>query len=140
VSNPPMASSPTVRSRMQATRRRDTRPELKVRSLLHQRGNRFRVDMPPLREARRRADIVFPRAKVAVYLDGCFWHACPQHATWPKANADWWKSKLNLNRQRDADTDARLAEQGWTVVRAWEHEDASEVADRIEAILHMKGL
>lgn len=120
---------------MRNTRRRDTAAELALRSELHRRGFRFYVDRPPLRGLRRRADVVFPRRRVAVYVDGCFWHSCPVHATSPKANADWWRDKLEANRVRDRDTDRRLNEAGWSVVRVWEHEDALAAADRVAEIL-----
>ncbi len=84
---------------------------------------------------RRRADLVFPRRRVAVYVDGCFWHSCPQHATFPKNNAEWWAAKLAANVQRDRDTDARLQAAGWTVVRVWEHEDPVVAATRVEDAL-----
>lgn len=120
---------------MQVTRRRDTAPELALRRELHRRGLRFRVDMPPIRGLRRRADVLFTRHKVAVYVDGCFWHRCPQHATSPRANADWWASKLEGNVRRDRDTDERLSSAGWTVVRVWEHEDPTEAVERVVAVL-----
>jgi len=82
---------------------------------------------------RRTIDIAFPGAKVAVFLDGCFWHGCPQHATRPKANADWWRDKLERNKSRDRETTLRLEEVGWTVIRCWEHEDPSSIADRVAA-------
>lgn len=112
--------------------RRDTLPELALRSELHRRGLRFRVDRAPLPGLRSRADIVFGPARVAVYVDGCFWHSCPEHATRPKSNAEWWEQKLHRNQERDAETDRALREQGWEVVRIWEHEDPVEAADRVE--------
>lgn len=134
-SRTPSASSPDALLRMQSTRQRDTAPEIAVRSELHRRGLRFYVDRAPNPALRRRADILFPRRRVAIYIDGCFWHGCPEHGTWPKANADWWREKIEMNRARDRDTDRRLIAAGWTVVRAWEHEDAVFAADRvIEAI------
>lgn len=75
--------------------------------------------------------MVFTKARVAVYIDGCFWHSCPQHATTPKANRDWWVDKLEANVRRDRDTDAKLAAAGWTVVRIWEHEEPERAADRV---------
>lgn len=132
---PPPASSPAALRRMKAARQRDTAPELAVRSELHRRGLRFYVDRAPIASLRRRADIVFPRRRVAVYIDGCFWHGCSEHGTWPKANAAWWRAKIEANRTRDRDTDRRLAEAGWTSVRAWEHESASDVADRVARAL-----
>jgi DNA mismatch endonuclease, patch repair protein len=114
---------------MLATRRRDTPAEVELRSALHRMGLRFRVDWPPLKGSRRRADIVFTRARVAVFVDGCFWHGCPQHGTQPKENAEWWAEKLEQNRCRDADTTRALSEAGWTVLRFWEHEDSSTAAE-----------
>jgi DNA mismatch endonuclease (patch repair protein) len=111
---------------MRSQRQRDTAAETALRSLLHSRGLRFRVHYA-LPNLRRRADIAFPRQRIAVFVDGCFWHGCPQHGTWPKQNADWWREKIEANRRRDADTDAKLGEQGWRVVRVWEHE-ATETA------------
>jgi DNA mismatch endonuclease (patch repair protein) len=116
---------------MRASRQRDTAPELAVRSELHRRGLRFYVDRQPIPSLRRRADIVFPRRRLAIYIDGCFWHGCPVHGTWPKANAKWWRAKIEANRARDRDTDGRLKEAGWRVLRAWEHEPPSEIADRV---------
>jgi DNA mismatch endonuclease (patch repair protein) len=116
---------------MQAARRRDTVPELALRSMLHSKGMRFRVDCSVIPGFRRRADIVFTRAKVAVFVDGCFWHGCPIHRTFPKANAFWWAEKLKTNRRRDAQTNRMLVREGWSVVRVWEHESAAEAAARI---------
>jgi DNA mismatch endonuclease, patch repair protein len=118
---------------MSAQTSRDTGPERALRSLLHRRGLRFRVHTRPVKGLRREADILFTRARVAVFVDGCFWHGCPEHASWPKANEAWWREKLEGNRRRDAETDARLGAAGWRVVRAWEHEDPAVVADRVEA-------
>ncbi len=113
------ASTPGVRSRMQAQRTRDTAPELAVRRLLHAAGLRYRIDRPTLAGLRRRADIVFGPAKVAVYIDGCFWHGCPEHGNQPRANSGYWGPKLRHNRDRDADTDRHLLDAGWLAVRAW---------------------
>ena len=120
---------------MEATKRRDTAAEMALRSALHRRGLRFRVDQAPIRGVRRRADIVFRKARVAVYVDGCFWHCCPIHGTWPKANAEWWREKLETNKARDADTDRKLRDVGWIPVRVWEHEAPQEVAERIEELV-----
>ena len=127
------ASSPGVRRRMQAQRTRDTAPEQAIRRILHRRGLRYRVDAAPLSGLRRRADIVFGPAKVAVYIDGCFWHCCPDHGHIPHSNSGYWAAKLAGNRARDADTDRRLAEAGWVVVRVWEHEPPGQAAERITA-------
>ena len=122
---------------MQNTPTRDTPAELALRRLLHRAGLRYRVDYRPVPGIRRKADVVFTRAKVAVFVDGCFWHSCPVHGTWPKANAAWWRDKLEGNETRDRDTDAKLAEAGWTVVRIWEHETPDGAATRVrEALEH----
>ena len=130
----PPASTPETRARMQRTRTRDTPGEVALRKLLHGLGYRYRIDhrLPGLR---RRGDIVFPRHQLAVFVDGCFWHACPEHATWPKINGDWWREKILGNVARDRDTDQRLAELGWTVIRVWEHERPAEAARRVELVL-----
>lgn len=116
---------------MKAQRRRDTKPETELRSELHRRGLRFRVDHP-LPGSRRRADIVFTRLEIAVFVDGCFWHGCPEHGTLPKASGPWWREKLRANRDRDEDTNRRLSGRGWSVLRVWEHEDPVQAANRIE--------
>jgi DNA mismatch endonuclease (patch repair protein) len=97
------------------------------------RALRFRVDFPVL--PRRRADIAFPKRRIAVFIDGCFWHDCPDHGTVSKANAEFWAAKLMTNKERDRDTDDRLAEGGWTVLRFWEHERAEDIAVAIEAVV-----
>jgi DNA mismatch endonuclease (patch repair protein) len=117
---------------MSLARRRDTQPELDVRRLLHRHGMRYRVAYPVPGLTRRSIDIAFTRAKVAVFLDGCFWHACPEHGTRPRANPAWWEAKLLRNVERDAETDRVLRASGWTVLRFWEHEDARLVADTVE--------
>ncbi|WP_433802568.1 very short patch repair endonuclease [Actinomycetospora sp. CA-084318] len=131
----PTASSPAVSERMSAARRRDTAAELLVRREAHRRGLRYRVDAPLPGMPRRRADMLFTRAKVAVFIDGCFWHACPEHRTSPKANGSWWAAKLATNVERDRDTDRHLQGLGWTVLRFWEHEDPVQVVERIVAVV-----
>ena len=120
---------------MRATRGRDTAAEMAVRRELHRLGLRYRIDRQPIPSVRRRADIVFTAAHLAVFIDGCFWHGCPKHGTWPKANADFWREKIEANRRRDADTDQRLTEAGWRVLRAWEHENPARVARRVADIV-----
>jgi len=120
---------------MQATGRKDTAPELALRRELHRRGLRYRVEVKLPEVPRRRMDIVFTRARLVVLVDGCFWHGCPQHATTAKANAGYWADKIAANQARDADTDAKLRAAGWTVLRAWEHEQSGAAADRVQAIL-----
>jgi DNA mismatch endonuclease (patch repair protein) len=111
-------------------------PELELRRTLHSRGLRYRVNRPlGLDGVRRRADLTFVAQRVVVFVDGCFWHACPTHGTWPEAGAAWWREKLKANVLRDRDTDMRLADAGWTVVRVWEHEDAEAAADAVERVV-----
>ena len=134
----PRASSTEAEKRMRATGRRDTAPEMALRSILHAMGMRYRVDTSPLKGIRRRADLIFGPAKVAVFVDGCFWHGCPIHGTWPKKNAEFWRDKIETNRRRDADTDRRLEEAGWLAIRVWEHEDPMEAAKRIAATVRAR--
>lgn len=133
----PEASSTSVRDRMARQRRTGTSPELALRRELHRRGLRYRVDhkIPAAGLARRRCDIAFTRARVAVFVDGCFWHACPEHATAPRANSEWWATKLAKNVERDRDTDGRLELAGWLVIRVWEHDFCLAAADRVEAVV-----
>jgi len=131
----PVPRDEAVRRRMSAQARHGTGPEMALRSALHRRGLRFRLHRRPLADLRREADLVFRGARVAVFVDGCFWHSCPQHGTAPATNRDWWQHKLETNRTRDRDTDVRLQETGWTPARVWEHELPHEAADRIEALV-----
>lgn len=132
MSPPSQASSPAVRASMQANKSRDTKPELAIRSLLHSRGLRFYVSRRPISTLRRTADILFPRRRVAVFVDGCFWHGCPQHHTLAKTNSRYWAEKVERNRARDLETTALLEKQGWIVIRVWEHQPSKEAADFIE--------
>jgi DNA mismatch endonuclease (patch repair protein) len=127
----PVPSSPGVSARMSKQRRRDTGPEVAIRRILHRAGLRYRVAWPIPGIRRRTVDIAFPRVRVAVFIDGCFWHGCPDHKGKPAANSAWWAEKLAKNKARDALTSDGLLQQGWTVVRIWEHEDAAEAAARI---------
>ena len=120
---------------MLGNRSRDTRPELLIRRALHARGFRFRVDLRPEPTLRTRADIVFTRRRIAVYIDGCFWHGCPLHATTPKSNESYWLPKLARNAERDAQSTASLEERGWLVLRFWEHESVDAVVARIAEML-----
>lgn len=123
---------------MLANRRNDTGPEMRVRRLLHAAGLRYRIDYAPdRRNLRRRADIVFTRRRIAVFIDGCYWHGCPEHFVPPKANARYWAGKIAGNIARDRDTDERLRSLGWVVLRFWEHDEPSLVAERI--ILTVRG-
>lgn len=118
---------------MRSTRQRDTGAELAIRSAAHQLGLRYFVDRRPMPELRTRADLVFPRQRIAVFIDGCFWHGCPEHGTVPRANAEWWITKLEANRARDARATEALEDAGWTVIRIWEHEDPELAAQQITA-------
>ena len=134
---PPAASSAAVSSRMKSQRTRDTAPELMLRRALWRRGLRYRIDSRPL-PGRIRPDIVFPGARVAVFVDGCFWHSCPDHGTMPRANRDWWGAKLTANRERDERGVAALEAAGWLALRVWEHEDMECVAQRIAEVVRQR--
>lgn len=132
----PHPTSRDVTERMRRNPRRDTKPEVALRSELHRRGLRFRKDLPIRAPGRVvRPDVAFTRARLAVFVDGCFWHACPLHSTQPRANTDYWRPKLARNVARDRAVDAALTAAGWQVVRAWEHEPVAEAAERVEAVL-----
>ncbi|MET7661127.1 very short patch repair endonuclease [Streptomyces sp. NPDC005373] len=136
------ASSAARRRNMQAIRSRDTKPERVLRRLLHAQGLRYRVAARPLPDLRRTADIVFRPVKVAVFVDGCYWHGCPEHYVSPKTNPGYWSDKVAGNMARDRDTDRRLAEAGWTVLRFWEHEPADACASTVARVVlaHRKAL
>ena len=129
------ATDARTSARLSKQRTRDTAPEVALRRELHRRGRRFFVDRAPLTGLRRRADLVFPTQRVAVYVDGCFWHRCPVHGTYPKNNAQWWADKLAANVARDRDTDVRLADHGWQVVRVWEHETVEKATGAVREAL-----
>ncbi|MEU2061723.1 very short patch repair endonuclease [Streptomyces sp. NPDC013455] len=133
-----MDTTPETRARMSRQKSRNTEVEMALRRALHAAGLRYRVHRRPLKGVRREADVLFGPAKVAVFVDGCFWHGCPQHATWPKNNADFWRTKIEGNRRRDMDTDERLASAGWLAVRVWEHEDPVEAAARVIAFVRAR--
>ncbi|MFC6448862.1 DNA mismatch endonuclease Vsr [Cellulomonas gelida] len=120
---------------MSAARRRDTKPEMLLRRELHRRGRRFRVVLRVSSSRRRTIDIAFTRSRLAVFVDGCFWHGCPHHGTLPATNGEWWAAKLKANRDRDADTNRLLKEAAWTVLRIWEHVPADQAADLVERVL-----
>ena len=127
------ASSEATRKKMRGNRSRDTSPELRVRSLVHRRGLRYRVAQRPIPTLRRTADLVFRRAKVAVMIDGCYWHGCPEHYRPPSTNPDYWREKIQANGQRDRETNKLLVAAGWLVLRYWEHETPEVVADQVVA-------
>jgi DNA mismatch endonuclease (patch repair protein) len=134
----PPASSEAALKRMQAARGQDTKPEKQLRSGLHRLGLRFRVQQRLIKGLRRRADIVFGPTRIVVFIDGCFWHGCPIHGTWPKENAAFWKNKIEANQRRDADTDSRLTGAGWLVIRIWEHEEPLAAALRIAEVVRSR--
>lgn len=112
-----------------------TRPEIAVRRELHSRGLRYLVGRQPVKGIRRNADILFPRQKVAVFVDGCYWHACPKHCVIPRTNTEFWVAKFENNRERDKATARLLRPHGWRTLRFWEHEDVTKVADRIQSVV-----
>nr|WP_198168270.1 very short patch repair endonuclease [Herbidospora yilanensis] len=132
------ASSPAVRSVMRANRGRDTRPERALRSAVHALGLRYRVGVRPLPGVRRTADMVFTRDKIAVFLDGCYWHGCEEHYRPARKNAEFWSQKISSNRARDRETDSVLRDAGWQVIRIWEHEPAREAAARVAETVHRR--
>ena len=125
------ASSEGVRRSMRSNKGRDTKPELRIRSAAHALGMRYHVNAKPLPGLRRTADMVFTRAHIAVFVDGCFWHGCPEHHSVSKTNAGYWADKFRKNRDRDAETDQALRDAGWTVIRIWEHEPVDSAVKRI---------
>ena len=126
------ASSPATRRSMQGNRSRDTKPEMAVRSAVHRRGIRFRVSARPQPELARTADLVLRKTRIAVFVDGCYWHGCPEHHTQPATNSEYRSDKIARNIERDQETTAYLQQTGWTVMRFWEHEDPEAVADRVQ--------
>jgi DNA mismatch endonuclease (patch repair protein) len=133
----PLPSSSNASSRMAKVRQKGTNAEVALRREMYRLGLRYRIDYEVLRKPRRVADVAFPGRRIAVFVDGCFWHGCPEHATWPKQNAEFWRAKIETNRQRDADTNDRLRSLGWTVLRFWSHEPPTEAA---RTVAHMIAL
>jgi DNA mismatch endonuclease, patch repair protein len=129
------AVAPATRQRMKRTAQRDNSHERELRATLHRRGLRFRLHQRIVEGTKRTVDLAFLQAGVAVLIDGCFWHGCATHGTWPKNNAAWWRAKIEANIARDRDTDTRLQRDGWQVIRVWEHEPIEEAAERIERVV-----
>ncbi len=129
--------SPETSRRMAKVRQKGANAEIALRSELYRRGLRYRVDYEVLKKPRRVADVAFPGLKIAIFVDGCFWHGCPEHATWPKQNAEFWRQKIEANRHRDADTNSRLLDAGWTVLRFWEHESPIRAAETVAQTVAM---
>jgi DNA mismatch endonuclease (patch repair protein) len=135
---PPVPSSPTTRERMARQRTRDTAPEIALRRALHRRGLRFRVHRRPLSSVRATIDIVFGPARTVVRVQGCFWHVCPEHHTWPKENAEWWAAKLARNVARDERIARAFAAAGWELLTVWEHDDMDAAADHVAAVVRAR--
>jgi DNA mismatch endonuclease (patch repair protein) len=133
----PGPSSPAARAVMRGNRSTDTSAEIALRRELHRLGLRYRVNTAPVSGVRCRADVVFTRRKVAVFVDGCFWHSCSEHGTAPRTNSAYWNAKLRRNVERDRANDAALARAGWTVVRVWEHEVPESAARRVAAVVRL---
>jgi DNA mismatch endonuclease (patch repair protein) len=133
-------SSPdeAVSRRMAATRGRNNAGEKALRRVLHNMGLRYSLHCSLLPGSRRSVDITFPRAKVAVFVDGCFWHGCPRHGTWPRRNATWWREKIETNQRRDLDTNLRLSAVGWKVIRVWEHQKPELAARSIKRVVESR--
>ena len=135
---PRVETSQAVSRRMSLQRSTDTAIEVAVRRLLHKDGLRYRLHVRPVPTLRRTADVVFRHARVAVFMDGCFWHGCPDHGSIPKSNTAFWRGKILGNVERDADTRRRLEEAGWMVVRVWEHDDPAVAAATISALVNRR--
>lgn len=134
-------SSPETSRRMAKVRQKGTDAEIALRRELYRIGLRYRVDYAVLKKPRRVADVAFPGLRIAIFVDGCFWHGCPEHASWPKQNAEFWREKIEANRHRDTDTNERLRSMGWMVLRFWEHEspvEAAEVVAKTVAVARSK--
>lgn len=135
---PVKASNEQVREAMSRQRTRNTRPEMELRRSLHKRGLRFRLHRRPVPGLNRTIDIVFPGPRLAVDVYGCFWHCCPQHASFPRANGEWWLEKLTRNRARDEATQIALLDAGWALDIVWEHEDPDTAAARISSLVRSR--
>ena len=131
----PQSSSAEVSARMRRAKTADTRPELSLRRQLYRKGFRYRIQYRAKGLPRRTIDIAFPKARLAVFIDGCFWHGCTLHRTIPKSNNGWWALKLAGNQERDRDTDERLQRLGWRVLRFWEHEDTEHMIVAVRSAL-----
>lgn len=124
-------SSPEISRHKAKVRQTGSDAEIAIRGELYRRGLRYRVDNEVLKKPRRVADVASPGLKIVVFIDGYFWHGCPKNATWPKQNAEFWRQKIEANRLRDTDTNSRLLESGWTVLRFWKHESPIEATDTV---------
>ena len=131
----PLAASPETHRKMAAVGRRDTPQEMAIRKALFQAGCRYRVQFRPLADHRWTADIAFTRARVLVFVDGCYWHGCPIHGSIPKSNGEWWTAKIGRNVERDCEATRVLTERGWTVLRIWSHEKPADAAQAVLQVL-----
>ena len=127
----PSPASAAVSRRMSSQRSRDTGAEMAIRRRLHAAGCRYRVHFPVPGLRRRRIDVAFTRVRLAVFIDGCYWHGCPLHCRLPEHNREWWAAKITGNRRRDRDTSERLLAEGWTVLRFWEHTDPDAAVQEV---------
>lgn len=123
---------------MRGNRKYDSRPERAVRSALHRLGLRFRKHARPEPHHNCTADVVFRRARVVVFVDGCYWHGCPGHGSLPRTNTEYWTAKIQRNVERDRRNDTQLDAAGWLVLRIWEHEDPREAAERIAQLVRAR--
>lgn len=135
--SPDRPPSPETSRRMAKIRQKGTDAEIALRRQLYRKCLRYRIDYAVMKKPRRVADVAFPGLRIAIFVDGCFWHGCPQHATWPKQNAEFWRQKIEANRLRDADTNSRLLNIGWTVLRFWEHQSPIEAAETVAQTVAM---
>jgi len=131
----PKSRSLAVRNVMRANRGVDTGPEIRLRSLVHKAGLRYAIDVRPEADINRRADLVFRAAKVAVFVNGCFWHGCPKHYSSPKSNKRYWSEKVRRNRARDVETRFLLKRRGWRVLVFWEHQPAQSCSERVVSVV-----
>lgn len=131
----PIPSSQAAINRMKAVRSKNTAPEKALQTALRSKGLNFQINVKPIKYLNRKADIVINAAKVAIFVDGCFWHGCPIHGTHSKANPEFWENKIAQNKSRDLDTNYELKKYGWKVIRIWEHEDPELVSKMIFGII-----
>lgn len=136
----PRSTDPVIAKSMRSNRRSNTKPELAIRSALHRAGKRFRKDFPVKTERRTiKPDVVFTRAKVCVFIDGCYWHGCPDHCRIPASNREYWTAKIGRNMERDKLDGVSLSDAGWNVVRIWEHVPVEDAVQQVMDELTIRG-
>jgi len=140
IGDEPARTSPggALSRKMSTLARQDTAPELRLRRAMHALGLRYRLQVRVPGNNGRRIDIAFTRERVAVFVDGCYWHGCSEHGTRPNTNREWWDWKIAKNVSRDRDTNTVLIKQGWTVIRIWEHEDPRLAAERVATVVRSR--